>query len=567
MYLLAHPGDLKPENIQGLRQRLAESFTHREPQWFSTAGRVNLVSSLSELFPLSADAEGAKFAETIKDYVKKMAKGNDPASEEQADKEAHPFAAKIQRMLEDKPLKQDENETLKNGIGLYLLLDKALEGMTPPGLAAQAGGLVNQAHSADMLFAKLQPVSNIDGNALKKAAREGGLAGAGRALGLQEAYVQDVIKLVSHLPEHKFSSNAIENWKIGREQPGMAHAGIHEKIMAGVAPRIEQKIRQLQGFFHNRTEVDSQIARHEGIIADGLRLLPPAVTEAFFRKGGSVSFSLQPTLNGRGLHGLNIRSHEHTDDVVGFNHVAVAAGQGADSMLRTLVHEVTHTIHPNYLSETDIARTDALAVSDRQRLTQLNETMQQWRLAKTPEEKAAIEQKVETQFAVEGRPWSKMRGAADFNTLAIMVDEAWRNLNSESPKLILSGYSEPEKRMAEVNSRYAELRFVRYREMPDALKFVVPGLTEAYDQVYLPHVERAVSDMRIRQMPKTTVASAQQSSIVVPNAHTQHVRPAMTTSTAANPESEGVPSNSILTANMAVNPTVRPAPQTSQSLQ
>jgi hypothetical protein len=562
MLMIVHPGDLKQENLMNTRRMLASVMTHREPQWFSVAGRVNLVASLAELFPLSRDAEGVKLAEAIKDYVHNVARSPESHTQELAQKQSHPFASKIQRMLEDKPLRADEIESLKNGIGLYLLLDKALENHTPPGLMAQAGNVAAQAHSADLLFAKLQPVANIDGAAVKKAASEGGLAAVGQVLGLEEAYTRDVMALVNHLPEHKFAANAIENWKAGRTQPGMGNAGIHEKIMAGIGPRVEQKLRQLQGFFHRRTEVTPEIERHEKLIANGLCLLPPTVSEGFYRKGGTISFSLQPTLNGKGLHGLNIRSHSHPDDVIGFNHVAVAAGQGADSMMRTLVHEITHTIYPNYLTQTDIARTDALTQSDRQRLNQLKVIMDQWRSAETPEVKAAIEQQIESGFAVEGKPWSKVKGAADLQTLAILVDEAWRNLNTESPKLVLSGYSEPEKRMAEVNSRYAELRFVRFREQPELLKFVVPGLTEVYDQVYLPHVERAVADMRLRQAPppQATVATVPQSATQVqgPSASTPTQPQTIRTISAPQPQqtvaAPEAPANSILTAHAALQP-------------
>ncbi|MBY0355004.1 MAG: hypothetical protein K2Q12_04655, partial [Rickettsiales bacterium] len=338
------------------------------------------------------------------------------------------------------------------------------------------------------------------------------------ALGVEDAYIKEVLQLVKQLPDRKFSANAIENWKFGRLQPGMQNAGVHEKIEAGLMPRIHAKINGLIGFFKNQSIDLPAIGELEKEIAGRLQLLPPNVLEAYFRRGGMVIYNPASSLNGRGLLGLNQHTKAHPDDVLGMDLVFVSGGTGADKSQGTLVHEITHTLYPNYLTETDIARTDALALSDKQRLEKLHTLLGQWIKSDKPEEKAALEAQVETGFAVAGVPWSKIRGNADMHSLYTLVNEAWANLTAESPKLILSGYSEPEKRMAEVNSRYADLRFVRYREQPDLLHFVVPGLTESYEQIYLPHIERALSDLRVRQTPKTPLEAAKTSSIVVPNA-------------------------------------------------
>jgi hypothetical protein len=555
-FLTVHPQELKAENQPALRAKLQKVFTHQEPMWFTAPGRLSIVASLSDLIPLSAEAEGARLSDMIQHYIKKTTTGKDPDAAAHDEKSAAPFAAFVKLLQEDKPLKPDQIEALKNGIGMYLLLEKAVEGKHDQGLNGLAGPLAAQPHNADMLFAKLQTYTGLDGAAIRKVAQEGGLAAVGKALGVDEAYVQDITRLVNHLPDHKFAANAVENWKIGRTQPGMAHAGVHEQIMAGIAPRIEQKIRALQGYFHGKTEVSPDIEKIEQDIAGRLRLLPPAVTEAFFRKGGDIVYSPAGSLNGGGLLGLNRHSKAHADDVLGIDHIYVSGGTGPDKSQDTLVHEITHTVYPNYLTPTDIARTDALALSDRQRLTQLREVVGQWMRAATPEEKAALEQQVETQFAVSGKPWSKIRGNADMNSLYTLVNEAWNNLNAESPKLTLSGYSEPEKRMAEVNSRYAGMRFVRYREQPELLNFVVPGLTEAYDQVYLPHVERALTDLRLRQEPpaKAPAASAATATQSAPS----QVR------TLATPEA---PSVHVHAQDAVLHPPVHPVQQAAVGLQ
>lgn len=498
-FLIVHPEELKPESLAALRGKMARLYTHQEPIWFTQPGRLAIISSLAELIPLSSEAEGAKLSETIQHYIQKTVSGKDPQVSEKQDKEASPFAAYIKSLKEDTPLKPDQIESVKNGIGMYLLLEEAVKAKHPQGLAGLAGGLTMNAHQADMLFAKLLPATGLNGPSIIEAARTGGLVAAGKAMGVKDDYIQEVVALVNHLPEHKFSSNAVENWKIGRLQPGMALAGVHEKIMKGVGPRIEHKINALKAMFHNRFEVSAETKKMEEEIAGRLRVLPPAVTEAFFRRGGEIVYNPAPSLNNGGLHGLYTHSRAHPDDLLGIDQVFIAGGQGADSSQRTGVHELTHVLYPNYLTQEAIARTDALALSDRQRLNRLHEITGKWIAAKTPEEKAQLEQQVETEFAVDAKPFSALRGQADMNSLYTMVEEAWRNLSTESPKLILSGYSDAEKRMAEINSRYAELRFVRLREQPDLLRFIVPGLTEAYEQVYLPHVERAVADLRLRQ--------------------------------------------------------------------
>lgn len=557
MFLTVHPQEMKPENQPALRARMQRIFTHQEPMWFTAPGRLAMVASLSELIPLSTEAEGAKLSEMIQHFIKKTSTGKDPDVAEHDEKSAAPFAAFVKRLQEDKPLKPDQIEAVKNGIGLYLLLEKAVEGKHAGGLAALAGNLAMQPHNAEKLFAVMQPYTGFDITAIRQAAQSGGLAAAGKALGVDDAYTQDVIRLVNHLPEHKFAANAVENWKIGRQQPGMANAGTHEKIMAGVGPRIEQKLKTLQGLFKNRTEVSPEIAAMEQEIAGRMRqLLPPAVAEAYFRKGGDIIYSPKSSLsNGPGiLFGLNRHTKAHRDDVLGIDHIFVSGGFGPEKSQDTLVHEFTHTLYPNYLTETDIARVDALTLSDRQRLQALREIVNKWEISTSPEEKAALEQQVESGFAVGGKPWSQMRGAATMQSLYTLVNEAWNNLTSESSKLTLSGYSEPESRMAEINSRYAGMRFVGHNNEPDLLRFVVPGLTEAYDQIYLPHIERALADLRIRQMPQATVEKAKQSSIVVPNpaphAHSQQIR---TLSTPPAPEQ---PTPQIDARSVALHPPV-----------
>lgn len=506
-----HPRELTPQNEPKLREKIKRAYTIDGYSFFDNDQRSAISAALSGLIPLSTQTKEALIGKQITDWMKELHNGADPEKAKTAEKIAEPFKAVMKQYL-DKP---EENpavvEFSKNAVGMYLVMEEALHQHGFRGSIAQ---FTQGVSNAEGLVAKLSEYLSFDTHQFIDVARKDGLNGVGKLLGVDEAFLRDVNKLNEYLDDHKFSVNAVMNWQIGRHMPGMGSAGVVEKINAGAEARVNAKIMASRAALHHQYEVPAPIRQTEQTIAGMLKFLPSELAETLYLLGTEIAYtperdlkSISPDIPAYGFHR---RITQNRDDVNGIYHIFISGKHDAEEGLRVLVHEAHHLMLPNLYSAQEVQLVDSLASHDMLRLKALKEQMDQWMAGDDQTKAQVVATLNRPEFAVEGKPFSQMIGQAEMLTFYTQVQHAYQRLQIDSEFYHRSGYNSPESRFQEINSRYAELRYVRDRETPEMLQFMVPGLTVAYEDIYLPHIHNQLQDLRVRAAKEESKAPPSQ---------------------------------------------------------
>lgn len=494
-----HPRELAPENEDRLRAKITRAYTTKGYSFFDNDQRAAISAALGGMIPLSASTKEEVLSKGIANWIKEMQTGQDPESAKQAAKAAEPFKAVIERYL-DKPEKNPAAaEFSRNAVGMYLMMEEALSERGFRGSISQfATGVTN----AEGLVAKLSNYLGYETQEFIDTARTKGLDGVGTLLGLDDTYVRDVKKLGAYLEDHKFSVNAVMNWKVGRTLPGMKNAGLSEQMGAGTKARVNAKVISARIAVGHQYEVPEPILKTEQQIAGMLKFLPPELTETLFRLGAEIAYTPEQTVKPIApdipVYGFHRRVVEHSDDVAGIYQIFISGKHDAEEGVRVLVHEAHHLLIPGQFRPQEVAMLDGLAAHDMLRLKALKELMDTWMAGDDVTKAQVVETLNRPEFSVGDKSFSQSIGQAEMLTFYHQVQHAHDRLQVDSEFYHKSGYDSPESRFQEINSRYAELRYVRDREHPDMLAFMAPGLTVAYEQIYLPHVNEQLQELRAR---------------------------------------------------------------------
>lgn len=494
-----HPRELAPENEAKLREKIKHAYTIDGYSFFDDPQRAAVAAALSGLIPLSTATKEALVGKQLTAWVKELVSGADPERAKEAEKEADPFKAVMKQYLE----KPEENpaviEFSKNAVGMVLVLGEALNRRGYRGSVAQ---FIHGVGNAEGLVAKLSEYLGYDTHRFMEAARTGGVNGIGELLGVDEGFLREVNTLNDYLSDHKFSVNAVMNWQIGRQMPGMKSAGIAEKIEAGAEARISAKVMASRVAVQHCYEVPPPIRQTEQTIAGMLKFLPPELAETLYLLGTEIAFTperdLTPIAQDIPAYGFHRRITRNRDDLGGIYHIFISGKHDAEEALRVLVHEAHHLMLPNLYSAQEVQLVDGLAAHDMLRLKALKEQMDQWMAGDDTVKAQVVATLNRPEFAIGDAPFSQMIGQAEMLTFYHQVQHAYQRLQIDSEFYHRSGYDSPESRFQEINSRYAELRYVRDRETPEMLQFIVPGLTVAYEGIYLPHIHEQLQDLRLR---------------------------------------------------------------------
>lgn len=514
-----HPRELAPENEARLRTKIRRVMTTEDYDFFSDRTRAAISSALAGLIPLSASTKEAELGKGITNWLKELETGKDPAIAKRDEKVAAPFKAVIDHYLEKREQRPANIEFSKNALGMYLLMEEALR---EHGYRGSIAPFAKEVGTAEGLIAKLSSHLGFDTKQFLDAAGKDGLDGVGKLLGVDETFQRDVKKLGAYLEDHKFSANAVANWQVGRKMPGMKNAGIAEQIEAGLESRINAKIMSSRMAVQHRYDVPEPIRQTEQKIAGMMKFLPPELAETLYLLGTEIAYTPEVTLKPIAdvpAYGFHRRITEHPDDVKGIYQIFLSGKHNAEEAVRVLVHEAHHLMIPNQFSPQGIALVDGLAKHDMMRLKALKEQMDIWMSGDDATKAQVVNTLNRPEFSIGGKKFSDCIGQAEMLTFYTQVQGAYDWLQGDSETYHRSGYASNDGNspMSEIIPRYAELRYVREREHPEMLSYIVPGMTVSYEQIYLPHVREQLQDLRAQaataeaslKPPTATAATAQ----------------------------------------------------------
>ena len=524
-YLVLHPHELAPENEPKLREKMALTYSVNNPSFYESRDRLAVALNLAQILPVSLDAKHSKLSQEISKFNAQVDSGADTDLAKALTDKQHPFAAIVRDTIE-KPAKDPVGvETLKNGIGIYLLMRQKL---TSLGYRNPLVSYVTHARTPDQVLSDLGEKIGITPLAVRQAALNGGLEGVGQLLGLEPAYVADVKQLVEKASTQEFSLNLIEHWHLGRQLLKNQDASFEQKIATGMEARITARIAEGRARVHNFFDVPDPIKHEEVRIAQALNLVEPIQRALMYKLGYEICYTPEVTADNiafyNGIYGLHRKAANDLRDTNGTYHIYFSGRGDLKGSLRTLVHEIAHNLWPEQFTAEEVKKIDALATSDDQRLTNMNRLMDE----KFPElekfvkayqvgsdaEKMAIAAEADAYFKPYGVHMDAhiLGYVQNAHDLQFLVKHAYDTLRIEGALYTKSGYDSPHERFREIISRFAELKQVEYASQPQLLNFVVPGLNQVWENEYLPHLQRVYDGLAQGAPAKNTITAQMETS-------------------------------------------------------
>ncbi len=527
-YLVVHPRELAPGNEATLREKLKLTYSLNNPSFYESATRLPIALNLASLLPVSLGAKRTELLKTIDEFNQQVKSNTDPDLAKIANDRARPFAA-IARDYVSKPDTDAVGmETLKGGLTFYLVLREAL---TRKGYLNRLTDYVRHDLTADQILSALEDKTGVASETVMEAARTGGLAGVANALGIEQAYLNEVHQVVERASAREFSYNLIEHWHIGRQLlTDRPAASLDDKIAVGMERRLHDTTQQLRAHAKNQTDVPASIKETERWVADGLKLLPPIQRQLLWDLGYEIGYTNDHTADRiayyPGVLGLHRQTKDNMSDLRGTYRIYFGSNGDIELARRTLVHEVTHNLWPTMFNDNDVKQIDALANQDRVRLKTISSVFEKQfdtfkGFTDAYHAAGATAQQKQDALAAANRFFGSTLGNVsalitenkDAFEVLHMTQHANDRLQIDGKLFKRSGYHEPQSRFREVLSRFSELRYVRLREQPALMDFIAPGLSQVYDHYYLPHLERlhtriVTNNAQIAAAPGTRIAAS-----------------------------------------------------------
>lgn len=529
-FLVVHPRELTPQNEAKLKAKLYRTYSMDDPPFYAFRPRAQIAVQLAGLVPISKEAKQSTLLKDIQKLAKQAETGKDPDAAELDNRQEHPFDALIKEAMKQPDKDPSAVEMLSNGLALYIIFSEALR---QKGYADPLSSYVKRMGHSQNILAELQDKLGVRPEDVMKAARSaegtGGVEAVASLLGVSNGFVSEVKDLTKYAADHRFSMNAVEHWAIGRAQPGMQAATLDQKLEAGKLARINGKIQGLRGQAAGRFDVPDDIKATETKIASAFKLLPPVLTELLYELGLEIAYTPEFTVDaiapGSHAYGFHRKVTNKPGDTYGLYHLYLSAKEGAESFNRLVAHEAHHLLIPTAFSAEDRAAVDALAKQDIDRLTAMKAVLDQWQSASTDAEKQKAVDTLHTQFGADGKSFEAALGDKQILTLYNLVQESYDRLQIESQFFNKIAYDSPESKFYEIISRYAELRCVRFIDDPKLLEFVVPGMTQIYDNYYIPHLEKQLTQIKAEKQADAVKRVADGSEIRVTNREPVRVPP------------------------------------------
>jgi hypothetical protein len=497
-----HPADLTVEREAFLRQKLESAFSIEYPPYVDEKVRNIFIEALRAAVPkdpslssvISESAKPKPLETDLFQYpLSHMVNGE-------------PFAP----LISEADLKQ-----YRDAIAIYLALEFVLAEKGYPEILSKAVSSLEgrgvEKPTIDQLFNELRSALDISTSDMARALHSGGVDGVNELLLVSPDLSKEIDRLMDYLTPRGFPLNDVINWMYGRNEPNMQGASTEEMVTIGLQARIDQTIHQYRSTVKQFTAMPEEIA-DERLVAAAMNHVPPIISELFFEEGGVVIFTPAPDLMdvlGMPATGFHITYESPQNPAHSMHQIFISQELGLPKNTRTLVHEMNHMMYPELITPESAVKADELLIRDQQRIKYLKSLVDQYSTGDAEIQQKALEWLNKPEFRVNGQSFSEMVTDGSMLTFIGAVNEAYHYLQMESPTYNRIGtYSEPLDRFREMLPRYAELRYVGHSDNPNMLKFIVPGITEIYDDLYLPHLEQRLQHLRATQPSKVDALMA-----------------------------------------------------------
>lgn len=506
-YLVIHPRELDPKNEAALRQKMQLTYSINNPSFYEAPERVAIALNLGQLVPVSLGAKRSKLLDEVKKFNGQVDSGADAGLVQQAGDKRAPFHAIVRDTMENPEVDPVGLELLKNGLSIYLLLREKL---TQNHYLNTISEYVQRSNTPDQVLNDLADKTGVTPQQIREAALQNGLEGVGQLLGLDPKYVADVKNLADHAAQHDFGYNLIEHWHLGRQLKGI-DAPLAEKLQTGMEARITAKISEYRGRVRHYYDVPEPIKKEEERIArEDMSVLEPIQRKLMFALGYEICHTPENTADAiafhKGVYGLHRKAANDLSDIDGTYRIYYGGHGRREGAVGTLAHEVAHNFWPSYFNAEQVNDIDRLASSDADRFKRLQqlmdhdfetfETLFHAYQAGNDQEKAAVLATTNEQLGKYGITFDELFPyMIDAKSFRFAVWDACDVLHVEGGRYNRSGYDTPQERFREVISRFAEMRQVSHRDNPGVMRFLAPGLTEIWEEHYIPHLERVYQDV------------------------------------------------------------------------
>ncbi len=524
-HLLAHPRELMPvpELQENLRRKITESYSLDEPSFFECPNVMALAKAFATILPASLATQKAALDKQFANYQQSQAMGIDVDIAKQIQSEQHPLGEYVNKRLHPEPQDAATKEACNKTFVLIQLSEMALK------RAGSRNSLLDIAGKhidVDSLLSNLAQELNLGSNGtalLRDSARSNDLSNFGVALGIPAAEVQAVINFSNYATEKQFSENLVKNWRTAIEQPNMLLNDPAIIAQEGLNLRVNKKISELRLRCNGNFQITEHAQTLEKHVAAALSFLPQALQETLFRLGTEIAFTpehslktIDPSSNAYGYH----RHVTNNPEQIGGVYQLFLSYKGdAEAFARLVQHEAHHLLFPQLLSQDAINRVELNAKDDSLRLKALKELADQYMIGNQAQQEEALRTLNLPEFAVNGKNLYDSLGinqSTPPETMVARVHNFFNQVSHAHERLQIDsdfynqngGYPTPEQRFQEINSRYAELRNVRLVENADMLKFIVPGQTDNYENVYMQHIEAELQNLRARDNVAPVMPSA-----------------------------------------------------------
>jgi hypothetical protein len=528
-YLVVHPFLLDPKNDAALQQHVRSIFALNAPWFFGNADdkESKVFNALTSIVPISAAAAHDTLIQKVTDFNTRVDSGRDAKLARAVDDKKAPFSSMVRERMTPTPPSPTQIDARKNGLTMMLLLQQKLK---QQGFSEPLANYVYRLETADQVLFSLSDKLGVTPLQMREAAL-GGIDGVVKLLNLSPKYVADVKALVDYVTPLHFSANVVKNWMEGHALK--PEASLADQLAAGLEARVATTISTLRTQQNGHYETPAAIAKQELDFAElTINALEPVQRVMLYKIGANLCTTSQMQADTmakyKNINGLN-RTLANDPAALGSRNIYVGANDNLQARMRTAVHEVAHNLWVSQFSREEQSRIDHLIVSDTERFYALEQMMQtkftefknlvNAYKAGTPEEQKAIAASTATLGVdAQGKPLiaGVMLGyIADPVLFRALVDEAQRKWTIEGERYVRNGtaYDGTDGRMAEIISRFAEVKQVTMREQPELLHYLAPGLDDFWEQHYIPHLERVYAS---RAAEKITVPDAAKAADVAP---------------------------------------------------
>ncbi len=512
-----HPDDLTPARESQLREKLENAFSLPYPPYKDDPVRGMYMNALQDKVAVPPNLSNA-----IPDVSAFHPLPSDP------------YDYPLSHMVNGEPfpelLSAAGFEAYREATKIYLMVECVLADKGYPELLGTTADSLQQrgvAHpSLQQLLHDLRDALGTTTTQMVETVATDGADSVAQLIGIDPDLQGDIYALVDHMSTRGFPLNDVINWTYGRvheAQTGQSPAPVAEAIAMGKEVRIDSTVTDYRNRVDDYVNMPEQ-RRNEELVAGAMDYVPPVVSELFFEEGGVIIMTQEPdlyTLTGTAATGYHtsFESVSPNGETHSMYQIYLSQDLGTPRNNRTLVHELHHLMYPSqFMSMEDGQRGDALLASDEARLIELKALADEY-VTGTAEQKAHVMAMFDSpRYASGGQSVSEMLRSEDTSVQTFIgaINEAFQFLQMESPTYDrIQSYEEPLDRFREVIPRYAEMRYVEHVDHKGMMDFIVPGITEIYQDIYLPHLQRRLEHIQ-ETRPSKVAATWEDMATTVP---------------------------------------------------